>query len=169
MRSLHANGARAFAEPGRAGRRWQRSSRLTAMVGSAIALSGCHAPATASGCRSDFLEPLIRVASVTDAATGLPLADVRITDVAIDGVSYRHMLNLLVWPDPQHRVTMDGSELVCAVVCAFGNEEGEWRLSLARPGYQTTKISLRADYPVSNDCGLHSGSVPVFVELIRAT
>lgn len=112
-------------------------------------------------------EPLFRVVVVRDSASGAPLADVRIDNIAANGRPFATEMNRLVG-GPQSAVVV-GAALLCTPECTFGFETGPWQMTFGRTGYRNLTLYVNANYSkteVRRDCSTHySGPVRLDITL----
>jgi hypothetical protein len=130
------------------------------MVGSA-----CRGPLDSGGCSFVRLEPLLRVTRVMDLSTGAGIPEVRVRDIVVDGHPVASFITDIVSGNPADQVTIDGSDLVCTVACAFGYQEGRWQLGFHAPGYRATTLHFTAQYAHRPECGVMTGQVSIEIEL----
>jgi hypothetical protein len=136
-----------------------------------LALVACGEPETATGaCSITEDEPVLRILSVVDSATGTPLPQVRLSDISENGRSFADQIYFLV-NGPVEGITRADPDLLCTPSCAFGFDEGLWRLTVSRDGYLPVTLELELHYrrrTVDERCLIHlSGATEVHLSLQR--
>lgn len=92
----------------------------------------------AGSCGVSWDDPLIEVKEAKDSVSGDPLPELMVTEMSRDGSE-------VVLP---YLFTATGAEAVnddslrCTIPCGFGNQEGQYTLTVAAEGYQQKTVDL---------------------------
>lgn len=89
-------------------------------------------------CDVNWDDPLIEVTEARDSVSGDPLPELMVTEMSRDG---SEVVPLYLFTDTGAEAVNDDS-LRCTIPCGFGNQEGQYTLSLAAEGYQQKTVDL---------------------------
>ena len=141
----------------------------TFLLASVFVLSACGGSSKPEEPIFDFcgegakLEPVITISSAIDSAASIPISEIVISDVAIEGtqVSVDALRTLATG------LQISGDTLVCQVPCSFGLTEGNYSMLVTAAGYKPSNIAFFASYSsVVGDCvKTYSGSKRVTIAL----
>jgi hypothetical protein len=94
-------------------------------------------------CVHEYLDPILEVASVVDAADGEAINRIWISGVERFGepVPGEALLG-----GPAYGATPDGEAIRCDPACGIGVGEGEYRLIVTAHGYQPKELTVLAEY-----------------------
>lgn len=116
-----------------------------------LLLGACSSDAVGP-CDVRYEDPLLTIAQVADSKTGAPLPQVFVRNVRYNGAALGD-LRVLAAPWPGRGVSLTGSDLQCTVACGFGTQEGVYEMTIHRPAYRDTTLSVDARYQGSRGAG----------------
>lgn len=116
-----------------------------------LLLGACSSNAVGP-CDVRYEDPLLTIAQVADSRTGALLPQVLVRDVRFNGTGLGD-LRMLAEPWPGRGVAATGSDLQCTVACGFGTQEGVYEMTIHRPAYRDTTLTIDARYQSSRGAG----------------
>lgn len=134
-----------------------RTFEFVVLTAGSLGIAACS-PSQLGPCQIIYEEALITIVRAEDAATHAPVPRVSIRSISRDQQPIADPGVLTRVGAPVRGTTINGSELVCEVVCSFGVQEGTYRMSLSASGYRDTTITVQAKYARNNSA---SGGCPV--------
>lgn len=111
-----------------------------------VMLCGACSESMDGPCVVTYEDPLLTIASVSNAQTGAPVSQVRLRDIRFRGNRVNDLQYLTQTSAPARGVTVQGQELVCNVSCAFGADEGVYTFVVSQAGLRDTLVSVDAKY-----------------------
>jgi hypothetical protein len=111
-----------------------------------IAVWSCDKPkdATIGPCMHTYEDPVLHVASVTNAQNGQQVVAFRILEVTRNGMKQQPVFLKIV----SYNVVAYDTTLVCNLPCGFGTDEGVYTLLVSALGYRDTIITVTGKYAV---------------------
>jgi len=95
----------------------------------------------------EYREPILRIFSASEQASGAPIPRVTLTDLRIDGRRVDDLRSFLANGFAQG-ASVQGDTLICTVECAFGVRPGNYEFTAAAPGFVPQQANLPVRYAV---------------------
>lgn len=110
-------------------------------------ITGCEEPTDQNGkvgpCVHRYKDPILLVASVTDANSGDQISQVHISDIYIDSNQVepsKLVRDSTYWDHSSQHVSVEDSIIICNPPCGFGTQEGNYRFTASAANHQDTTI-----------------------------
>lgn len=127
-----------------------RKLMLLAAVMTAVFVAACNDEDDDGGgvgpCYHEYRDAVVHISAVTDFATGAALDTLYISSATVRGSP--HPLTWLPEEPNSEGLQAVGDSLRCLVPCSFGQQEGQWSLTVSAPGYPRQVVEFAADYAV---------------------
>jgi len=92
-----------------------------------------------------YEEPILLITSARDSASSASIPEITLTEIKVNGALLD--LRVLGAVTPSARVV--GSSIQCTVPCGFATTEGAYSAILTASGYQSSVLSVAAQYQSS--------------------
>lgn len=109
----------------------------------------CGSGGTAGPCYVKYADPLFTISAATSASSRSAIARIVVRNFSYNGEPRTNLgadfLTNHLGLTPRNAV-VQGNEVVCDIVCAFGGPEGRYTLTLGAPGYRDTTFTVDAKF-----------------------